>query len=96
MKSSSRKRASRRSVWTGLSALLLVVLLTTWWIGLTLLFSLVFENYLDRVTHPFSSGFNKGPWGFLFLYAILSLPLLRVHSWLMRWIEAGSARGSRP
>ena len=95
MSSPTKRRVVRRGMGTGASAFILILLLVAWWGVLTLLFSTMFENYIYRVTHPFDSGFNKGPWGFLFLYAILSLPMLRVHPWVMKWVEGGADRTSR-
>ncbi len=62
-------------------------LLLLWCSGLALLFMAVFDDFLWRLTHPLQSGWTKGSWGFLFLYALLSIPVFPIYTRLDDWWE---------
>ena len=82
---SQRSYAKPRSTWS--SVLLLVTLLLAWCGVLTLVFMVVFDNFLFRVTHPHASGWFRGPWGFLLLYAMLCLPVFPFYNRLESRLE---------
>ena len=85
-----RKRSARGRFW--ISATTFLLLLAVWWVLLTFVFAALFEDFLYRVTHPFDSGWAKGPWGFLFLYLLLSLPVPWLHPRFERWVLGGGSR----
>ena len=81
-----KRRHTARGIWG--SALLLIGLLVAWCSVLTLCFIVLFDNFLYRVSHPFDSGFSKGPWGFLLIYVLLCIPVFPLYNWVerdLRW-----------
>ncbi len=64
------------------SVTLFLGVLGVWLFMLTLLFIVLFDNFIFRLTHPFVSGWVKGPWGFVFIYGILSIPVFPIYNWM--------------
>ena len=75
-----RKRRRRREARASIG--LFLVILAGWLGVLTVVFAGLFDDFFYRLTHPFDSGWAKGPWGFLFIYMILTLPVVPLHRWL--------------
>ena len=79
---------------TGESIALFFGLLAAWCGGVTLVFMAIFDNFWWRLTHPLESGWHKGSWGFVFLYALLSIPVFPLYSRLDDWLEARRRGGA--
>ena len=63
-------------------------LLILWCAGLTLAFMAIFDNFWWRLTHPLDPGWGwYGSWGFVLLYALLSLPVFPIFRRLDDWLE---------
>ena len=89
----SRRFPNSRSL--GSSCLLLLGLAILWNGMLTLLFMGMFDNFIYRLFHPFESRWVKGPWGFIFIYGLLCIPIIPIYNKLDGWIESKRRRRFR-